>query len=95
MKAYLIVEVEVTDGVAYEEFRKQLGAVNAKYDAKFLVRAGRAEALSGDWKPERLVVIEFPSKAKALAWCRSPDFARLDNLQQRASRNKVVLVEGV
>ena len=30
MAAYVIGEIEVTDPAAYEEYRKQVGAVNAK-----------------------------------------------------------------
>jgi uncharacterized protein (DUF1330 family) len=80
--------------VAYEEYRKKLAPVNAKYGGKFLVRAGKVETLDGDWKPERLVVIEFPSKGKALAWFRSPEFEPLQQMRRKASRGKLVLVEG-
>jgi len=95
VKAYVIGEIDVTDAVGYEEFRKKLTALNAKYDGKFLVRAGKVETLDGDWKPERLIVIEFPSKGKALAWFRSPQFAPLQDLRRKASRGKLVLVEGI
>jgi uncharacterized protein (DUF1330 family) len=95
VKAYVIGEIDVTDAVAYEEFRKKLTALNAKYGGKFLVRAGKVETLDGDWKPERLIVIEFPSKGKALAWFRSPQFAPLQDMRRKASRGKLVLVEGV
>ena len=95
MKAYVIGEIDVTDAVTYEEFRKKITVLNAKYGGKFLVRAGKVEALDGDWKPERLIVIEFPSKAKALAWFRSPQFAPLQDMRRKASRGKLVLVEGL
>jgi uncharacterized protein (DUF1330 family) len=94
VKAYVIGEIDVTDAVAYEEYRKKLAPVNAKYGGKFLVRAGKVETLDGDWKPERLVVIEFPSKGKALAWFRSPEFEPLQQMRRKASRGKLVLVEG-
>jgi len=95
VKAYVIGEIDVTDAVTYEEFRKKITVLNAKYSGKFLVRAGKVEALDGDWKPERLIVIEFPSKAKALAWFRSPQFAPLQDMRRKASRGKLVLVEGL
>jgi uncharacterized protein (DUF1330 family) len=94
VKAYVIGEIDVTDAVAYEEYRKRLTPLNAKYGGKFLVRASKVETLDGDWKPERLIVIEFPSKAKALAWFRSPQFAPLQEMRQKSSRGKLVLVEG-
>ena len=58
-------------------------------------RAGKIKALEGDWTPERVVVIEFPSMGKALAWSRSPEFEPLSRLQRKASRGKFVIADGV
>jgi uncharacterized protein (DUF1330 family) len=38
MAAYLIAEIDVVDGASYDEYRKQVPAVIAKYGGKFLVR---------------------------------------------------------
>ena len=65
MAAYVIVEIEVSDPVGYEEYRKLAGAAVAVQGGKFLVRGGKIEALEGDWRPERLVVLEFPSVERA------------------------------
>jgi uncharacterized protein (DUF1330 family) len=95
MAAYVIGEIEVTDPAAYEEYRKQVGAVNAKYGGKFLARGGKAEALEGGWQPKRLVVLEFPSLEQAQKWYRSQDYAPLIKLRQKASKGRLVVVEGV
>ena len=94
MTAYVIGEIEVTDPAAYEEYRKQVGAVNAKYGGKFLVRGGRIEPLEGGWSPKRFVVVEFPSMERALEWYRSPEYAPLIKLRQKASRGSLIAVEG-
>jgi uncharacterized protein (DUF1330 family) len=94
MAAYVIGEIEVTDAAAYEEYRKQVGAVNAKYGGRFLVRGGNSEPLEGGWSPKRLVVLEFPSMEQAQKWYRSPEYAPLIKLRQKASKGKLVVVEG-
>jgi len=40
MSAYVIAEIEITDPAAYEEYRKQVPAVIAKYGGRFTVRGG-------------------------------------------------------
>ncbi|HYN13712.1 MAG TPA: DUF1330 domain-containing protein [Burkholderiales bacterium] len=93
MAAYVIGEIEVTDPGPYEEYRKQVLAVVTKYGGKFIVRGGRSEALEGT-APKRLVVLEFPTMEQALKWYRSPEYAPLIKLRQKASKGKLVLVEG-
>ena len=94
MTAYVIGEIEVTDPAAYEEYRKQVGAVNAKYSGKFLVRGGKAEVLEGGGTTKRMVVVEFPSYEQALKWYRSTEYGPLIKLRQKASKGRLVLVEG-
>ena len=94
MAAYVIGEIEVTDPATYEDYRKQVPAVVTKYGGKFVVRGGKLEPLEGGWSPKRIVVLEFPSLEQAQKWYRSPEYAPLIELRQRASRGKLILVEG-
>ena len=94
MAAYVIGEVDVMDPAAYEDYRKQVGAVVTKYGGRFIARGGRVEALEGAWSPKRLVLLEFPSMEQALKWYRSPEYAPLIKLRQKASRGKLVALEG-
>lgn len=94
MSAYVIGEIEVTDAAAYEEYRRQVLPVVQKYGGRFIVRGGKVEALEGGWAPRRLVALEFPSMEQARKFYRSPEYAPLIALRQKASRGKLVLVEG-
>ena len=94
MSAYLIGEIEVTDPAGYEEYRKQVLAVVTKYGGKFLVRGGKVDAKEGGWNPKRVVLLEFPSLAQAQKWYDSPEYAPLIKLRQKASKGKLILVEG-
>jgi uncharacterized protein (DUF1330 family) len=94
MAAYVIGEIEVTDPALYEEYRKQVPAVVSKYGGRFVVRGGKLEALEGGWAPKRIVALEFPSMEQAQTWYRSEEYAPLIKLRQRASRGKLILVDG-
>ena len=94
MSAYAIAEIEVVDPAAYEEYRKQVPAVISKYNGKFLVRGGKVDPREGGWAPKRIVVVEFPSLAQAQKWYDSPEYAPLIKLRQKASKGKLILVEG-
>lgn len=95
MKAYIIVDVTITDLVLYEEYKKLTPASLVPFDGKFVVRGGAVETLEGDWNPSRFVVLEFPSKEKAKAWWSSPDYAPAKAIRQSAATTGMILVEGV
>jgi uncharacterized protein (DUF1330 family) len=94
MAAYVMGEIEVTDPATYEDYRKQVMAVVTKYGGRFIVRGGRVETLEGGWAPKRFVALEFPSMEQAQKFYRSPEYAPLIKLRQKASRGKLILVEG-
>jgi uncharacterized protein (DUF1330 family) len=95
MSAYVIAEIDITDPAAYEGYRKQVPAVIARYGGKYIVRGGKVESLEGGWSPRRIAVVEFPSMEQALKFYRSPEYAPLIKIRQKASRGKLVIVEGV
>ena len=94
MAAYVFGEIEVTDPATYEEYRRQVLPVVTKYGGKFIVRGGRVEALEGGWAPRRFVALEFPSMEQAQKWYRSPEYAPLIELRRKASRGKLILLDG-
>jgi uncharacterized protein (DUF1330 family) len=95
MPAYVLADVTVTDAAAMEEYRKQVPATLAKYGGRFLVRGGAHQTVEGDWKPARLVVIEFPSLSDAQRWYDSEEYRGPKALRMRAGRTNVLIVDGV
>jgi uncharacterized protein (DUF1330 family) len=95
MAAYVVVDIEVTDPVAFEEYRKGVPATIAKYGGRYVVRGGKAETLEGGWDPKRLVILEFPSTEAVKRWYFSEEYKPLLAQRLKASKGSLVLVEGV
>ena len=95
MAAYVINDMEITDPVLFEEYKKLTPATVAQYGGRFLARGGRTEALEGEWSPKRLVILEFPSVEQATAWSDSPEYAPAKRLRQMASKSNLIVVEGI
>lgn len=94
MPAYVLNDMEITDPVLFEEYKKLTPATVAQYGGRFLARGGRTETLEGDWSPKRLVIIEFPSVEQAKAWADSTEYAPAKRLRQMASKSNLIVVEG-
>src|SRR4249920_3702615 len=95
MPAYLVSTIEVHDPVGYEEYRKLVPPILAKYGGRFVVRGGTTEYKEGDWRPGRIVVVEFASLEKARAFYDSPEYTEAKHVRQRTSVGSVLFVEGV
>jgi len=51
--------------------------------------------LEGDWRPKMLVIAEFPSRAAAEAWYRSPEYARALAHRDAALDRNLIMPEGI
>jgi uncharacterized protein (DUF1330 family) len=94
MTAYVIADIDVHDQEAYREYAALVPDTLKPHGGRFIVRGGARETLEGDWRPRRLVVIEFPSADDARRWHGSPEYAPALAMRQRASTGNLVLVEG-
>ncbi len=95
MPAYVIADVEVTDPAGFEDYRSRVAATVAQFGGRYLVRGGATETKEGDWTPRRLILLEFPTMARAREWFASPEYAPLIALRQRTARTKLVFAEGL
>ena len=94
MPAYVIADINVTEADAYEDYKKASSISLAAYGGRFVVRGGEASVLEGDWRPNRLVVLEFESVEKARAWWASAEYEAPKALRQRIAITNMIVVEG-
>ena len=95
MSVYMIIDVEITDADMYAEYIQKVPATVEKYYGKYLVRGGDVKVLAGDWKPERIIVLEFPSAERLKQWLTSPEYSALAPIREKSTSAKAIVVEGV
>lgn len=95
MAAYVIADVNIIDPVRYEDYKRLVPLSISKYGGRFLARGGEVQTLEGAWTPGRLVILEFPSLARAREWWSSPEYAPAKALRQATSQGSLVVVEGL
>jgi uncharacterized protein (DUF1330 family) len=94
MSAYIIVEIDIVDPAGYEEYKKLAGATVEKYGGKYIVRGGKTEVLEGDWKPKRIVVLEFESMQRAKDWLNSEEYREPRKMRHRTAKTNMLVIEG-
>ena len=94
MSAFVIFDIEVTDTDGYAHYKELAQESVAFHGGKYIVRGGKHEVQEGDWRVNRLVVLEFPSYEQAQTWINSPDYAPARALRQKYANSRVVIVDG-
>jgi uncharacterized protein (DUF1330 family) len=93
--AFVIANVTILDPVRYEDYKRLVPATLVPFGGRFVVRGGHTDVLEGDWRPGRLVLLEFPSVERARAWWNSPEYAEARALRQATSTGTLIILEGV
>ena len=95
MAAFVIANVTIEDPVRYEDYKRMVPGTLASFGGRFIARGGQIDVLEGEWKPNRLVILEFPSVERARAWWNSPEYAEAKALRQATSTGTLIVVEGL
>ena len=94
MKTYLVLELTVNDFGGFRKYVTEIPAFLARHSGKYIVQGVQPMPIEGDWKPERMVIIEFPEREKAEAFLGDPEIQDLFKLRHDTTTSKLVLVEG-
>jgi uncharacterized protein (DUF1330 family) len=95
MPAYVIVETDIHDPEQYERYKAASPAAVAGGGGRFVVRGGEVAVLEGEWRPKRLVVLEFENLEAAKRFYESEEYQEVKKLRDGAANLNMVAVEGV
>jgi len=94
MSAYIVVDIAVHDREKYQQYVSVAPGFVAKHQGRYIDRGGAVEVAEGNWQPERLVIVEFPSLDHAHAFLQDPEYRAVAAIRQAATTSKMVVVEG-
>jgi uncharacterized protein (DUF1330 family) len=94
MKAYLVLDFSVNDLIGFRKYIAEIPAFIGKHAGKYLVQGVQPTPMEGDWKPERMVIIEFPERKKAEAFLSDPDIQELFKVRHATTTSRLVLADG-
>jgi uncharacterized protein (DUF1330 family) len=94
-KAYVLVQVDVTNAQQYGEYTKLSPGIIEKYGGRFLARGGRTATLEGTPARGRVVIVEFPSFERAQEFYNSQEYQAAKKVRAGAATAQFVLIEGL
>ena len=94
MNAYLVLDLTIHDLASFNEYIQKIPKFIKKHLGKYIVQGVEPEIKEGNWEPERVVIIEFPSKDNANSFLQDPDAQELFKIRHNSTTSKLILVEG-
>ena len=94
---YVIIDISIRDQAAksdYAQYVEKVRPIVEKHGGRYLARGGEIASITGDWKPERIILIEFPSADHVRQWWNSPEYKAIAGLRENATTAKAIMVAG-
>ena len=99
---YVINDITVHDEQTYAQYRQKVAPIIESFGGTYVVRAGAifvsdnptSELLrsSGDWNPDRMIVLHFDSIEQLGKFANSPEYKEIVHLRTSAASTKSVVV---
>jgi len=94
MKTYLVLDLAVHDFPAFKTYMERIPAFIARHGGRYIVQGTVPTPIEGDWTPERMVILEFPSRQNATDFLGDPEIKELFAIRHRTTTSRLVLVDG-
>ncbi|MCI4361297.1 MAG: DUF1330 domain-containing protein [Thermoplasmata archaeon] len=95
MPAYVVIETDIHDPERYERYKQASPGALAAGGGRFIARGGEIAVLEGDWRPERLVLLEFESLEATKRFYVSREYQEAKALREGAANLNMVAVQGL
>lgn len=94
MNAYLVLDLSIHDFEKFSVYIQEIPRYVAKHSGRYVVQGVVPSVMEGDWKPERMVIIEFPARENATAFLNDPDTQPLFAIRHQTTTSKLLLLDG-
>ncbi|GBQ96380.1 hypothetical protein AA23498_2626 [Acetobacter nitrogenifigens DSM 23921 = NBRC 105050] len=84
MTAYFVIDLNIPDPQKLAEYEAAAGPLLEKHGAKVLTRAtgDNYDVIEGDWRPRRLVILEYPTLEAIHQFYHDPEFQPAKKVRQ-------------
>ena len=87
-KVYMLIDISVKDPVIYREYVSKAVPIIQRYGGRYLAKCDNVISFSGNWNPERMVIIEF-ERLDLLRQCfNSEDYKKISYLREQSTEGK-------
>lgn len=94
MSAYWIGAHAITDAAKFDAYLRAVVPMIERHGGRYLTKPGTHDVLEGRWRPNRVVIVEFPDMAALKRWYGSPEYQPMIAMRRLAADDLLIAVEG-
>lgn len=94
MPAYVVATMTIHDPATYRRYTDLTPPTVKRHGGRFLTRGSEVTTLEGEKFSERMVILEFPSKAHVQDWLADPDYVAAAKFRRASSIARLIVQEG-
>lgn len=77
----------------YHDYINAVKPIVQKYHGRYLARSESITALSTDWKPDRVILIEFDTREQLDICFSSEEYQQIAGLREYSVDSKAIIIE--
>lgn len=93
MPAYIVADVEWIDPAKIEEYSQVAYPSLVAAGGMMLAATDQAKIIEGEWRPNILVIIEFPTAEDARRWLDSPEYRPAKEVRSQYAKTNLILID--
>ena len=94
MPVYMIIDVKVVNQDQYDQYKSKAKGIVQNHGGEYLSRGDKIYPVSGNWNPDRVVLIRFDSMAQLKKCFESDEYKKIAHLREQSIISKALIVEG-
>ena len=93
MTVHVIIDIKVLNKSMYEEYIRKVPTIVKSFGGRYIVRGGKITTISGNWSPERVILLEFDNAEQVHRWLNSPEYKNVAPLRENATITNAIMIE--
>ncbi len=93
MPVHVIIDIEILNRDLYMEYVKKVPPIVKKFGGRYIARGEKITTLSGNWHPERIILLEFDNSEQVNNWFKSQEYAEVAHLREDSTITNAILLE--
>jgi uncharacterized protein (DUF1330 family) len=92
---YVVIDVAIRDVDRYLTYMAQVAPAIEAAGGRYRARGGAFTTYEGDWRPSRIVLLEFPSQKAFESFYYGEEYEAIRPLRDEVSTARMIGVEGL
>ncbi len=94
MPAYVLIDIEIHTRDMYLQYIEKAKPIVESFGGEYIIRGGAITSLFGDWNPQRIILIRFPSQENIHSCFSSEEYLQIAALRENSTNTRAIILEG-